>query len=94
MSGWDAFTGVRVIPTDLLPIEPSWGEQIRRRVRHGLADVLEWLGEDVGPAQHAETQAIGTLGGLMVSRDLHRRLVEQLATTRPAAEAVGESEKS
>lgn len=28
---------------------PTPGEEARRIVRHGYADVLEWLGEEVGP---------------------------------------------
>lgn len=41
--------GYSVIVSDLLPMGPNWGEQAERIVRHGLADVLAWLGEDVGP---------------------------------------------
>lgn len=41
--------GYSVIVSDLLPMDPDWGKQAERIVRHGLADVLAWLGEDVGP---------------------------------------------
>jgi len=36
-----------------LPIPPTDTDNIIRTVRHGLADVLEWLGEEVGPASVA-----------------------------------------
>lgn len=49
--------GVRIIVDPALPLEPSDGERARRIVRHGLADVLRWLGEDVGPEPDAVTQA-------------------------------------
>lgn len=34
------------------------GEIGRRIVRHGLADVLEWLGEEVGPDQNEEQMLV------------------------------------
>lgn len=40
---------IRVVVSDSLPTWPSFAEDIARRVRHGLADVLEWLDEPVGP---------------------------------------------
>lgn len=33
----------------VLPLYPSFNEDIVRQVRWGLKDVIEWLGEDVGP---------------------------------------------
>jgi hypothetical protein len=41
---------LKIVETSILPLVPSPGEQARRIVRHGLADVLEWLGEPVGPS--------------------------------------------
>jgi len=41
--------GLSIIVTNLLPFDPAPGLQAERMVRHGLADVLAWLGEDVGP---------------------------------------------
>lgn len=43
---------VNIIQTPGLPMRPSVGANARRQVRHGLADVLEWLGETVGPAPY------------------------------------------
>ena len=56
------FAGLRVIESDALPIAPSPGAVGRRIVRHGMADVLRWLGEDVGPRPEDETHAL-LLGG-------------------------------
>ena len=50
--------GVKIIVTASLPIAPTDGEDIVRMVRHGLADVLDWLGEDVGPKPGDQTHAV------------------------------------
>lgn len=59
--------GLRVVVSPLLPMPPSHKEDARRIVRHGLAartlsgmtvGVLEWLGEDVGPAPGVPTTAL------------------------------------
>lgn len=70
-----------VIVSNQLPLHPSPGEVGRRIVRHGLVDVLEWLGEKVGPRPEDLTHAIagidpaGPAGGvLLVSREYHDRL--------------------
>jgi hypothetical protein len=57
--------GIPVIESPALPIKPSPGVWARRYVRHGLADVLTWLGEDVGPEPDAETHA------LLIGNTLH-----------------------
>jgi hypothetical protein len=57
--------GIPVIESTLLPMPPSDGAVARRLVRHGLADVLRWLGEDVGPAPDAQTEV------LMVGNTVH-----------------------
>lgn len=51
----DAWTGllggIRVVESLHVPArDPTPGEDARRIVRHGMADVLAWLGEPVGPA--------------------------------------------
>lgn len=48
-------------PSGVLPLVPSDGENARRIVRHGLADVLRWLGEPVGPAPFEEQHAMVVL---------------------------------
>ncbi len=57
--------GIPVVESDVLPLVPSPGMVGRRLVRHGLADVLAWLGEDVGPEPDAQTHA------LMVGNTIH-----------------------
>lgn len=69
----------------MLPIHPSAGEVARRIVRHGLADVLAWLGEKLGPRPDELTHAIASvdpgnrfdLGILFVSPEYHDRLRRQ-----------------
>lgn len=78
--------GVPVLVSSLLPYPPTPGEEARRIVRHGLADVLKWLGEDPGPKPDALTHAIMSVdparGGasvLMTSREFAEQL---MAATR------------
>lgn len=49
--------GITVVVSAALPVDPSPGQVVKRMVRHGLADVLEWLGEPVGPRPHDKTHA-------------------------------------
>lgn len=81
------FGGWPVIVSSALPIAPSPGEQARRIVRHGLADVLAWLGEDVGPEPDALTHVVlGTdltpVGAkvMFVSAEMLQRLKAQGVT--------------
>jgi hypothetical protein len=43
-------------------------------VRHGLADILEALGEDVGPAPGEPIHAYTHGGALFVSRELYDQI--------------------
>jgi hypothetical protein len=65
---------LRVVVTPALPIAPTFAEDIVRSVRHGLADVLEWLGEDVGPKPGEYTHAIRVGSQLYVSQELFDKL--------------------
>jgi hypothetical protein len=56
-----------VFVSPLMPITPSVGENARRMVRHGMADVLAWLGEDVGPRPDEQTHAYILEGQLVCS---------------------------
>lgn len=80
--GSPAFTypplGVQVHVTPILPTHPTFSESIRRRVRHGLADVLEWLGEDVGPYPDEPTHAFRIGNSLYVSQWLYDSLKAEL----------------
>ena len=60
--------------SEFLPLAPTMADDVRRQVRHGLADVLEWLGEDVGPAPGEPTHAIQAGVALLVSPELAARL--------------------
>lgn len=72
--------GVKVIIHPALPIPPSLAEDVVRSVRHGLADVLEWLGEEVGPKPGEATHVIFASDGLgslmLVSHEVYARLVD------------------
>ena len=74
--GLGAFSGVRVITSDVLPFPPSPGAVGKRIVRHGLADVLAWLGEDVGPRPDEQTHAFIIGGNMHASAALVGRLRE------------------
>jgi hypothetical protein len=74
-----AIDGAPVIVSDLLPFRPSAGEDGRRIVRHGLRDVLRWLGEEVGPQPGEPTHAVWVEDSsgapvLLASRDFARDL--------------------
>lgn len=66
--------GMPVIVSPALPIVPSDAENIVRMVRHGLADVLAWLGEDVGPKPGDCTRVVGAGGALLMSQEMHDKL--------------------
>lgn len=73
---------VNVVVSKELPLHPGPGEVGRRIVRHGLADVLTWLGEPLGPRPDELTHAISSVdpgnrfdpGVLFVSEEYHQRL--------------------
>lgn len=48
-------TGVQILPSKVLPLPVHPREEARRIVRHGMKDVLLWLGEPVGPDPKAPT---------------------------------------
>jgi hypothetical protein len=66
--------GLPVIVSDVLPMRPTPGQAARRIVRHGLADWLDWLGEDLGPAPDAELHALLVDNALHVSAAVFGRL--------------------
>ena len=55
--------------SQLLPITPTPETDVIRSVRHGLADVLEWLGEEVGPKPGEKIHAIMAGSQLLVSQE-------------------------
>ena len=69
MMGMKLETGLPIKISPQLPIIPSDADNIVRAVRHGLADVLAWLGEDVGPKPGAPCHAISTPEAIYVSQE-------------------------
>ena len=65
--------GIPVYVSPILPTQPSPGEDARRIVRHGLADVLAWLGEKVGPEPGEPTHAFLAGGVLLTSQEFSER---------------------
>lgn len=81
LSRFDRVFGIRIQQSNFLPLVPDHKEDARRIVRHGLKDVLEWLGEPVGPAPGEQIHAILTSDiyspgatSLLVSRDFDHAL--------------------
>ncbi len=54
--------------SQLLPITPTIEVDVTRIVRHGLADVLEWLGEEVGPKPGEQIHVMLAGSQLIVSQ--------------------------
>jgi len=69
-----------VVVSNALPMDPSTREWARHYVRHGMADILAWLGEEVGPEPDAQTHAVSAGGVLYVSAEWSARLVEASTT--------------
>lgn len=73
----DLFGGTPVVLAPMLPLAPSPGQDARRIVRHGLAEVLAWLGEKVGPEPGDATHALLVGGTLFVSGAVYDTLRER-----------------
>lgn len=74
--------------SQLLPITPTLEQDVIRTVRHGLADVLEWLGEEVGPKPGEQIHVIHAGTQLLVSQEFldKARALARRADIRPNAE--------
>ena len=68
------FDGLPVVETKALPTYPDHKADARRIVRHGLTDVLYWLGEKVGPAPSEPTHIFATPHRIFASAELVERL--------------------
>lgn len=69
--------GLPVVQSDLCTRPPTPAEDARRIVRHGLADVLEWLGEDPGPRPGERVSTAYLVNGtLLASPAIVHRLRE------------------
>lgn len=69
-----SLASIPVITSGVLPLTPSPGQDARRIVRHGLADVLAWLGEPVGPKEGEKTHAVLINGHLHVDELTYHRI--------------------
>lgn len=69
----DPLLGIPVVACEWLPYDtvPDHCADARRLVRHGMADVLEWLGQDVGPepGEITTTRAMTISGVLFIGDD-------------------------
>lgn len=66
--------GMHVRVTSALPLLPTPGQDARRIVRHGMTEILEWLGEDVGPEPGAPTHVLVIDGVLQCSPEFAARI--------------------
>ena len=72
--------GYRIIVNEVLPVLPSPRVEATRIVRHGLADVLAWLGEPVGPKPKEELHVHMAPGHMFVSQQVYKALERGLKT--------------
>jgi hypothetical protein len=66
-----------VIVSPALPLpapEKGSPEWITRYVRHGMADVLEWVGEEVGRGPDDTTDVLVMAGQLVMSQAAYDRI--------------------
>lgn len=66
--------GIQVVTSPYATRPPTPGEWARRYVRHGMSDILEWLGEPVGPEPDERLPAaflIRTSGVMVVHPNIH-----------------------
>lgn len=67
--------GVPIVESNALPIWPDHKEDARRIVRNGLADILEWLGEKVGPKPGEPTMVMLVDGVIHIAPGYKERLL-------------------
>lgn len=82
---------MQFIVSDLLPMPPTPGEEARRIVRHGMSDILEWLGEPVGPAPATMTHLLLVDGDALVSQQLRDAIVLPFRGLASTVKAFGSS---
>jgi hypothetical protein len=75
--------GMPVVVSHLCVERPAAGVEARRIVRHGLADVLAWLGQDVGPRPDEPVPAVYVMGGhLVMHPEVRHRVMSAWGTAR------------
>lgn len=70
---------MEIVVHPFLPIVPTLEEDVVRMVRHGLADILECLGEEVGPKPGDAVHVIHMGTHVFVSQEVRDRLQADLA---------------
>ena len=71
-------SGYRIIVSPYLPLTPSDTDNAVRIVRHGMKDVLEWLGEKVGPKPYEEFDFLVSRDTIFVSEKAYLAMKEQV----------------
>lgn len=74
-----SLSGLDVVVSPMLGLPPLPGEDGRRIVRHGMAGILAWLGEDVGPKPGEPTHVVIAGRTAFISEKMNRLLRERLA---------------
>lgn len=69
--------GLNVIVSDALPYVPTFEEDIRRGVRHGMAEAVPWLRIEVGMKPGEATHAIQAHDTLYVSAEMWSRVQKE-----------------
>lgn len=87
--------GLPILVTHHLPLVPSLEEDIIRMVRHGLSDILEALGEDVGLKPGEETHVVTATDiaetgetVIYVSKEYYDRIKGYVEENRPTFEEI------
>lgn len=81
--------GYQVLTASTLPMPSTNAEDARRIVRHGLADVLDWLGEKVGPKPGEPTHCLEIGRCLFVSADMAAKIRRLNELIIPATTPLG-----
>lgn len=66
--------GVKVVVSNVLPILPTPRQDATRIVRHGLADWVAYIGEQVGPKPGEPIHALMIGGTMHASRAFYGRI--------------------
>lgn len=57
-ANWSGDVPLRFVISETLPLCPTLDQYVVRIVRHGMSDVLNWLGEEVGPEPDDKTHFV------------------------------------
>jgi hypothetical protein len=72
-------TDVELLVSDVLPVAPTFMQDIVRQVRWGMKDIIEWCGDEVGPKPGEPTHAYLIDGRkAVISRELLDKIRERV----------------